>query len=152
MTTARAPTIFEDRFKVLAVNPDGKMYQRVSRIVCKSSSGVAITVDINSEIYSGVEAGQTLAIALARTINLDGTEGSNQYDHGVFQQATLMDSFEYVMHGLVFECNSDEKDATSVRALISFGGLLMKIDGATEALRDLQYNKHYYLLIRKVVS
>lgn len=151
MASVKNPTIFEDRFKVDKVNPDGKMYQRLSRIVCSSKAGVTVTVDINSDIYS-VEAGAVLSIALARTIHLDGTEDSNQYDHGVFEQPTLMDSFDYVMHGLVFECNSDEKDAQNLRALISFGGLLMKIEGKTEALRDLQYNKHYYLLIKKVVS
>ena len=151
MSAVRNPTIFQDRFKVTAVNPDGKMYQRLSRIVCKSEGDVTITVDINSDIYQ-VGADQHLSIALAKTIHLDGSEDDGQYDHGVFKQATLMDSFEYVMHGLVFECNSDEKDAETLRALISFGGLLMKIEGKTEALRDLQYNKHYYLLIKKVVS
>ena len=149
--SVKNPTIFEDRFSVQAVNPDGKMYQRLSRIVCKSNSNVSVTCDINSDIYP-VESGQVLSIALARTINLDGSEDTNQYDHGAFQQPTLMDSFDYVMHGLVFECNSDEKDAQTLRALISFGGLLMKIEGKTEALRDLQYNKHYYLLMKKVVS
>jgi DNA-directed RNA polymerases I, II, and III subunit RPABC3 len=149
--SVKNPTIFEDRFDVQTVNAEGKMYQRLSRIVCKSNSGVSVTVDINSDIYP-VEKGQVLSIALARTINLDGSEDTNQYDHGVFQQPTLMDSFDYVMHGLVFECNSDEKDAQTLRALISFGGLLMKIEGKTEALRDLQYNKHYYMLMKKVVS
>lgn len=149
--SVKNPTIFEDRFDVQTVNAEGKMYQRLSRIVCKSNSGVSVTVDINSDIYP-VEKGQVLSIALARTVNLDGSEDTNQYDHGVFQQPTLMDSFDYVMHGLVFECNSDEKDAQTLRALISFGGLLMKIEGKTEALRDLQYNKHYYMLMKKVVS
>ena len=146
----RNPTVFQERFRVEAVNPDGKMYQRLSRIVCQSASGVSVVCDINSDIYP-IETGQVLSIALARTINLDGSEDTNQYDHGVYHQPTLMDAFEYVMHGLVFECNSDVKDATKLRALISFGGLLMKIEGTTESLRELQYNKHYYLLIKKVV-
>ena len=44
----------------------------------------------------------------------------------------------------------DAEPRERLRALISFGGLLMKIEGKTEALRDLQYNKHYYYLMKKV--
>jgi DNA-directed RNA polymerase I, II, and III subunit RPABC3 len=148
--SVKNPTVFEDRFRVMKVNPDGKMYQRLSRIVCKSTtnSSVTLTVDIHSELYT-VDEGQTLSIALARTLHLDGSEPTNQYDHGIFHQSTLMDAFDYVMHGLVFESNADDKDSTKLKALMSFGGLLMKVEGETEALRDLQYNRHYYLLIKK---
>ena len=143
------PVIFEDQYKVTSVDPAGKKYLRVSRIVAKADTlDIVISVDINSDIYP-ITAGERITIALAHTLDLDGQRESEYYDHSVYHRESLMSQYDYVMHGQVFECNTDDQTLQKVYALASFGGLLMKVEGSVEVLRDVSFNKKFYILIKK---
>lgn len=145
------PFVFEEKFKVARVNPDGRKYQRVSRIVCKSlESDTEVTVDINSDIFPVTES-EKLTVALARTLSLDGEPERDAYDHTVYHRETAMSAYDYVMHGRVYKCNSDEKAADNVEIFISFGGLLLKAHGKQPYLRDVLFNQKYYLMIKKSI-
>ena len=156
MSVAKNPILLEDTFKVVSVNPDGRKYQRVSRIECRSvmsgSAGgndeVKITVDINTDIYS-VDVGQILTLAMATTLNLSGETERDSYDHSVYQRETVMSNFEYVMFGKVFKCNTDDANAEKSEVLLSFGGLLMKVEGTSGAIRSLKFNQNYYFMMKK---
>lgn len=141
--------IINDTFDVESVNAGGKVYLRVSRIVCKAASGLTIALDINSEVFP-VEKNQKLGIVLTSTLEKDGSAMPDKYDQSIYHRETLMDEFEYVMHGKVFECNCDDVNATTLTALISFGGLLMKIEGKAPSMREIAFNQQYYLLVRRV--
>uniref|UniRef100_A0A7S1M158 DNA-directed RNA polymerases I, II, and III subunit RPABC3 n=1 Tax=Neobodo designis TaxID=312471 RepID=A0A7S1M158_NEODS len=148
---ATNPFILEEKFAVAQVNPDGRKYQRVSRIVCKSiESDTELSVDINSDVYPVTE-GEKLTIGLATTLNLDGEPERDAYDHTVYHRETAMSAYDYVMHGKVYRCNSDEAAADAVTAFASFGGLLMKLHGKQPYLRDVHFNRSYYLLIKKSI-
>lgn len=61
-----------------------------------------LVLDVNSELYR-MKTGQKFSLALARTLNLDGSIGTNVFDQS--DSKTLADEYEYVMHGTVFKVN-----------------------------------------------
>eukprot|EP00244_Chara_vulgaris_P005759 TRINITY_DN22271_c0_g1_i1.p1 TRINITY_DN22271_c0_g1~~TRINITY_DN22271_c0_g1_i1.p1 ORF type:complete len:148 (-),score=46.68 TRINITY_DN22271_c0_g1_i1:275-718(-) len=141
--------LFEDIFKILARDPEGKKFDKVSRYVCRSEQfEMDLILDINVDIYP-LKEGEKFALALASTLNLDGTP-----DEGVFDQSgrkTLADKYEYVMYGKLYKfTGDDDDDRNRVEMYISFGGLLLKIGGDPNNLKDLQLDQRLYLLMRKV--
>ena len=93
--------LFEDTFEVTAVNPDGKKFDRVTRIVCRGENyDMALTLDYNSQIYR-LPLSCKFLLVLARTLNLDGSLDVNEYSQDGLP--SLMDNYEYVMHGKVFK-------------------------------------------------
>jgi DNA-directed RNA polymerase I, II, and III subunit RPABC3 len=145
------PFVLEEKFNVKSVNADGRKYQRVSRIACGSlESDTEVIVDINSDVYP-VAPGETLTIALASTLSLDGKPERDTYDHTVYHRETIMTAYDYVMHGKVYKCDSDDKTKDHVEIFMSFGGLLMKLHGKQPYLREVHFNRNYYLLIKKSI-
>lgn len=144
------PILVEGTFNVTEVDKGGKKYHRVSRLQCDSpTTNMALTIDINSDIFPVVK-GEKLTIALAHTLSTDGQYEGESYDHTVFDRVTVMTSYDYAMHGRVYECNTDAKSEQKVYACISFGGLLMRLDGKPDLLKDIGFNKQVYLLIKRV--
>lgn len=98
--------LLDDLFTVTAVDPEGKKFDRCSRIRAAGENlGMDLTLDINSEIYP-VAAGDRLSIGLARTLHLDGTpsdEGSWRPDSTA---PSLADKYEYVVYGKLFKLES----------------------------------------------
>ncbi|KAL1544862.1 DNA-directed RNA polymerases II and V subunit 8A-like [Salvia divinorum] len=72
-------TLFEDIFRIDAIDPDGKKFDRVSRISARSEQfDMLMHLDINTEIYP-MRAGEKFMMVLASTLNLDGTPDSGYY-------------------------------------------------------------------------
>lgn len=70
---------------------------------------------------------------------------------GVWDQTnepSLMDHFEYVQFGKLYKKESKKGDTVSV--LVSFGGLLMKLEAGRRELESLHLDQRLYLLIKKV--
>jgi DNA-directed RNA polymerases I, II, and III subunit RPABC3 len=138
----------------------------VSRIECKPSEvyQMDLALDVATDVYP-LAPGDKVAVALARTLNLDGTPTDPTW--GVAAQAvraTLADSYEYVMYGKVFKF----KDAPGggggagggagggggsgggrLEAYASFGGLLLKLVGGAAQLKGLTLDAGVFLLMRK---
>jgi len=141
--------LFEDTFEVTAVDPDGKKFTKVSRIVCHGENyEMDLVLDINSELYK-VPLGTKLTVVLASTLNLDLTT-----DEKTFNQSgdpSLMDSYEYVMHGKVFKVSTEKNKAQSkMEVFASYGGLLMSLKGDPRNLQKIALDMRIYLLMRKV--
>lgn len=146
------PLLFEDIFEV--VKREDKKFDNVARYVCKSDLFECdMTLDINTDVYP-LEVSKKYQVALASTLNPDGTPSSDKYDAsfpGISLQPSLMDKYEYVMFGKVFKY----KDNTStglvrVEVYMSFGGLLMQLIGDPKKLEELEVDSPVYLLLRKV--
>ncbi|KAA0203786.1 hypothetical protein HAZT_HAZT002553 [Hyalella azteca] len=61
------------------------------------------------------------------------------------------DPFEYVMYGKVYRIEGDEGEATGrLAAYVSYGGLLMKLQGDANTLHGFEVDKHIYLLMKKI--
>eukprot|EP00798_Chlamydomonas_sp_ICE-L_P025939 gene25939-11615_t len=147
-------TLFEDIFEVVSRDPDGMKFDRVSRYVCKSDLYECdMQLDINVDVYP-LETGKKYNVALASTLAMDGTQGSAKYDAsfpGISGKPSLMDKYEYVMHGKVYKYkDSQSSGQLRVEVYISFGGLLMMLAGDPKKLQDLEVDSNVFLLMRKL--
>jgi DNA-directed RNA polymerases I, II, and III subunit RPABC3 len=101
------------------------------------------------------KAGDRLTVALARTIHLDGTAETGRHDAAsplVTRASSLMDGYEYVMHGRVFKYAGagGTTGRARVEMIASFGGLLLKLGGEAAKLQLLEVDSAVYLLVRKL--
>lgn len=70
----------------------------------------------------------------------------------ISRRESLLDSYEYVMYGLVYKYAAEpgSKDGgVKVSVYASFGGLLMKLTGDPAKLAVLEVDSKVYLLMRK---
>ncbi|RKP09916.1 RNA polymerase [Thamnocephalis sphaerospora] len=148
--------LFSDVFDVKDVDRDGKKFDRVSRINARSENyDMEMTLDVNSELYP-MEIGDKFAFALASSLSLekqaatgDDAEKTEESwrDLSRRNEPTLADSYEYVMHGRVFKY--DEGNGTRVAVYVSFGGLLLCLEGDYRHLQKVMIGETVYLLMRK---
>ncbi len=74
-----AGVLFEDIFDVKDIDPEGKKFDRVSRLHCESESfKMDLILDINSWIYP-MELGDKFRLVLASTLKEDGYSDSGTY-------------------------------------------------------------------------
>lgn len=65
-------------------------------------------------------------------------------------EGSRADSFEYVMYGQVYRIEGDDSEASSrLSAYVSFGGLLMRLQGDAN-LTGFEVDQKIYLLMKKL--
>jgi DNA-directed RNA polymerase I, II, and III subunit RPABC3 len=138
--------LFQDIFDVQQLNPEGKKFERVNRLMCKGlTNDMSLLIDINCEIYRVLE-GEKLSVALASTLAMDGS-----LDDGTYKtyddEPSLLDQYDYAMHGQIFEFK--HAGGQSVEIYASFGGLLMRLTGDQRHMDKLVPDMKIYCLIRK---
>jgi len=142
--------LFEETFTITTL--DQSKYDRVSRIGATSSdSQTVMTLDINSELYP-CATGETIHTVLATSLALDGSkdDGKGWRDvgrNGQGGETTLADMFDYVCHGKIYKFE-DGEDGQTIKAYVSFGGLLMALEGPYKKLTPLRV-EYVYLLVKK---
>ncbi|KAJ7980656.1 DNA-directed RNA polymerases II and V subunit 8A-like [Quillaja saponaria] len=140
--------LFEDIFRVERLDPDGKKFDKVTRIEAKSERfDMFMHLDINSELYP-LTVGQKFALLLASTLNLDGTADTGYYMPG--NRQSLADNFEYVMYGKLYRISEGSGRENKAEITISFGGLLMTLKGDPSHCNKFELDQRLFLLIRKV--
>uniref|UniRef100_A0A6M2DN34 DNA-directed RNA polymerases I, II, and III subunit RPABC3 n=1 Tax=Xenopsylla cheopis TaxID=163159 RepID=A0A6M2DN34_XENCH len=149
-----AGVLFEDIFNVKDMDPEGKKFDRVSRLHCESESfKMDLILDINSWIYP-MELGDKFRLVLATTLRADGYPDSGPNDWSPLEsEGSRADSFEYVMSGKIYRLEGDDNamEASSrLAAYVSFGGLLMRLQGDANNLHGFQVEQHIYLLMKKL--
>ncbi|KAL6860568.1 DNA-directed RNA polymerases I, II, and III subunit RPABC3 [Amphichorda felina] len=142
-------TLFEDAF--IVNDYDQSKYDRVARIVCKSTDEqTAMTLDINIELFP-CAVGETMHVVLATTLSLDGSKddekGWRDVGKGGDAATTIADLYDYVCHGKIYKFE-ETYDGKTINAYISFGGLLMSLEGPVKKLTPLRVD-NVYLLIKK---
>ncbi|ODM17872.1 hypothetical protein SI65_06660 [Aspergillus cristatus] len=140
------PLLFEDTFTITAIN--SQKYDRVSRLTCTSSdSFTTFTLDVNTELYP-CAVGESLSMALASTLSLDGKEDSKASwrEVGMGEQ-TLANDYDYVCHGKVYRFEEGSSQG-NMAVFISFGGLLLYLEGPYKKLAPLRID-YVYLLLKK---
>lgn len=138
--------LFENSFKITELN--NAKYDRVSRIKAFSEGGneVLLTLDVNTELYP-LNVDERMTVALALSLNLDGSkdDGKGWREIGRGEQ-TLADEYDYVCHGKIYRFEEGEGD--NIKVYVSFGGLLLYMDGPYALLNALRID-YVYLLIKK---
>lgn len=142
--------LFEGVFKVTEVNQ--QKYDRVARIWARSDASsdlMDMTLDINIELFPMLE-GDVFRAVLATSLSLDGSKDDDKAGWRDATKlggpATLADSFDYVCHGKIYKFE-DSEDGDNIKAYISFGGLLMCLNGPYKKLTPLRVD-YVYLLIK----
>ncbi|KAI8109567.1 hypothetical protein M9434_000849 [Picochlorum sp. BPE23] len=157
INTGSGSTFLEDTFEILEVDPDGKKFDKVSRIKARSDLyEMDLILDINVDVYP-VKSGEKVTVCLSPTLNKDGSPmptgdpGQQIYDTSIGTRESLADKYDYVMFGKVFKYK-DAMASGHVKAdvFVSFGGLLMQLSGDPKRLEDLDVDNNIYLLMRKV--
>lgn len=170
--------LFEDIFNVKDMDPEGKKFDRVSRLHCESESfKMDLILDINSWIYP-MELGDKFRLVLATTLKEDGYPGgffcrskivrfvvgvlnfqpfsifrTDSGEYNPVDEPSRADSFEYVMYGKIYRIEGDEahNEASSrLSAYVSYGGLLMRLQGDANNLHGFEVDQHLYLLMKKL--
>jgi DNA-directed RNA polymerase I, II, and III subunit RPABC3 len=105
---------------------------------------VDLVIDVNAELFD-VRAGERISLAIASTLSTDGTPDDGSYQ--VHMGPSLLDQYDYAMHGRVFSIKHIENQNVEVQA--SFGGLLCRLRGEQAQLEALQSDMMIYVLMRK---
>ncbi|CCW62388.1 unnamed protein product [Phytomonas sp. EM1] len=143
------PIILEETFTVTGFNTEGSVYLRVSRIQCTNETGtLTITSDVNTEEFP-ISLNERLSIVLANSLELSGVTAKKHYDHSIYHRETRLNDCDYAMHGRVYALEVDES-TLDVKVHISCGGLLTRIVGKLQSLRDIHYNSDIYILVKRV--
>ncbi|CAN6193176.1 unnamed protein product [Urochloa humidicola] len=156
--------LFDDNFIVSRLDPDGKKFDKVTRIEAHNEQ-MYMQLDVATEVYP-MRVGDKFNMVLAPTLNLDGTP-----DTGYYTQAgrkTLADKFDYVMHGKLYKISEDSTTSSSNKVYLlcvavwnrwkifareiyaSFGGLLMLLRCDSSNAGSFELDQRLFLLIRKV--
>ncbi|KAI1074614.1 DNA-directed RNA polymerases and 3 polypeptide [Whalleya microplaca] len=140
--------LFEETFTVTEY--DQSKYDRVARITGSSPDNLTeLKLDINTDVFPCL-VGETLQVVLATSLSLDGQKDEEEKGwKNVRGDSNLSDMYDYVCHGKIykFEDGKNEQDPT-IRAYISFGGLLMMLEGPYKKLTPLRVD-NTYLLVKK---
>lgn len=147
-----AGVLFEDIFDVKDVDPDGKKFDRVSRLKCESESfKMDLIIDINTQIYP-VQLGDKFRMVIATSQREDGVPDDGEYDPSD-STSSRADSFEYVMYGKVYRIEGEDSgtdQGSRLAAYVSFGGLLMRLQGDANNLHDFEMDSFVYLFMKKL--
>lgn len=141
---SRSDILLEDRFKLEEIKKEEK-FSKVERIVATSEGQIRIELDVHTDIYP-MKKGNQYWVMITTTL------GNFQEDKGIyvseeFDRDSIKDKFEYVMHGKIYNMISDNK-AKTVQIYASFGGLLLKISGKDEDLKNFNVDSRIYILLR----
>jgi len=145
------PFLLEDTFEVKELDPEGRKFDLVSRGVMRSERHeMDCIMDVNVDVYP-IETGIRLAVAWSKTIEADGKPSPDFFDKALYmgKRKSLMDDFEYVTCGRVYKVdNVPQQQRISV--YVSYGGLLQKIVGDTQSLKDFEMDATIYCLMRRL--
>mmetsp|Transcript_12573 Transcript_12573/g.32435 ORF Transcript_12573/g.32435 Transcript_12573/m.32435 type:complete len:156 (-) Transcript_12573:1586-2053(-) len=126
-----------------------KIFSKVSRIFAISiENRTEITLDINTEIYP-IHEEDKLDFRIMEINPEQKKEPEPQKDWIDFFDKKLIDLFEYVMYGTIFHCGIENK---KFFFYASFGGLLLKIFGNSDLIKNNEFkvDTKILLLIRKI--
>ncbi|KAL9379461.1 hypothetical protein Peur_027943 [Populus x canadensis] len=138
-----------DFFVIEKLNPDGKKYDKVSRVLSRSEKGdLYMVLDVHTEIYP-IEEKSRYLVLLTETLNTDGTPVDPRNAQG--KQLSKEDKFEYVTHGKLYKIDKEGSGADfKLEIYISFGGLQLLLRGSPSSLARFQLDKNYFMLMRKM--
>ncbi|KAG5985109.1 hypothetical protein E4U55_001358 [Claviceps digitariae] len=142
-------TLYEESFTI--TDYDQSKYDRVARISCTSADSQTVMVlDINTELFPCTVA-DSLHVVLSTTLSPDGSKevekGWRDVGKTADAPATLADLYDYVCYGKIYKFE-ETYDGNTINAYVSFGGLLMSLQGPVKKLTPLRVD-NVYLLIKK---
>ncbi|XP_046830833.1 DNA-directed RNA polymerases I, II, and III subunit RPABC3 isoform X1 [Vespa crabro] len=143
----------EPTFSIDYIHHKQDLRDALSRLHCESESfKMDLILDINSWLYP-MELGDKFRLVLATTLREDGYPDGGEWNATDQEGGSRADSFEYVMSGKVYRIEGDEasnEPSSRLSAYVSFGGLLMRLQGDANNLHGFEIDQHMYLLMKKL--
>ncbi|CAO1637326.1 unnamed protein product [Sympodiomycopsis kandeliae] len=148
---ADAP-LFDAQFQVKAIDPDGKKFDRVSRIVASSTTlDMDLSLDVATDIYP-VTPSQSFSLQLVSSLHSNSTSddtNTSRSNKEVWRDGAggIASEWDYVMYGKIYKYD----EGTSPEAVTvygSFGGLLLALTGSYRHLSNVMVGSNVYLLMR----
>ncbi|XP_066944434.1 DNA-directed RNA polymerases I, II, and III subunit RPABC3 isoform X1 [Macrobrachium rosenbergii] len=125
----------------------------VSRLHCESESfKMDLILDINSMIYP-MDFGDKFRLVLATTLREDGYPTDGPDYNPLETGPSRADPFDYVMYGKIYRIEGDDalmESSGRLSAYVSYGGLLMRLQGDANNLHGFEVDKPIYLLMKKL--
>jgi DNA-directed RNA polymerase I, II, and III subunit RPABC3 len=141
----RSWQLFEDLFVVTKLNPEGKKFDKVNRLVARAETHeVDLTLDVASD-HCALREADRFTLTLASTLDPSGRPDDGSWDPSGGE--SLLDRYDYGMAGKVFKAEAAGADRMSLVA--SFGGLLMLLQGEQRHLAHIELDSRVYCLIRR---
>jgi len=154
--------LYDEIFTLSALN--AAKYDRVARISGLSlDRSTSFSLDINTELYP-CQPGESVSLVLASTLSLTGSDSADGEggpergwrDLSRSGEATLADAYDYVMRGKVYKFDRAEPAVGEgqvggegmVGVYVSFGGLLLYLNGPAGKLGGVKMD-YVYLLLKK---
>ncbi|XP_027347619.1 DNA-directed RNA polymerases II, IV and V subunit 8B-like isoform X2 [Abrus precatorius] len=107
--------LFDEIFKVEDVDPDGKKYDKVSRIVARSEKrDMYMLLDVNTEIYP-MRKNERFLMALSPSLVLKTKDGL----------VSIQDKFEYIMHGRLYNITNEGSSKSQLEVYVNISHLLL---------------------------
>jgi len=145
-TAGSSPVLFEDFFTVTKLNPEGKKFERVDRLLARGETyGTDLALDIACDVFP-LRAGDKFTMAIVWTLDKTGKPMPAYYEPD--GKPNLLDDYHYGMSGKVFKYEFVEDRKVAVVA--SYGGLLMMLTGAQKHLVHIRLDQPIFCLIRKI--
>ncbi|KZO93442.1 RNA polymerase [Calocera viscosa TUFC12733] len=169
LSSAHSAITFEDVFTLHSIDPEGKKYDRVSRLFAHSHAfDMDLVLDFHTEVFP-LRQGESVTVVLAKSLQKglyedekplnakpeEGKDGEGkkkekeQASWRVDGPVGLEEYFDYVCYGKVYRF--DEGVGEKVTAYISFGGLLMTLSGSYRNMGTITVGTYTYLLMRKTL-
>ncbi|KZT53641.1 RNA polymerase [Calocera cornea HHB12733] len=149
LSSAHSSITFEDVFTIHSIDPEGKKYDRVSRLFARSHAfDMDLVLDFHTEVFPLVQ-GESVTLVLAKSLQKGLYEEDKPANWRVDGPVGLEEYFDYVCYGKVYRF--DEGVGEKVTAFISFGGLLMTLSGSYRNMGTITVGTYTYLLMRKTL-
>jgi len=137
--------LYEDTFSLTSV--DSGNYDRIARVAGTSADSTTImTLDINTDLFP-LSAGDQISLLLASSLNLDGSKEETDGSWRERRGPSLADAWDYVCYGRIYKFDEAE-EGEAIKVYVSFGGLLLYIEGPYKKLTPLRID-HIYLLPKR---
>eukprot|EP00794_Sanderia_malayensis_P010983 gene10983-12146_t len=147
-----AGSILEDIFFVKDIDPGGKKFDRVSRLHCESESyKMDMILDVNTQVYP-VDLNDKFSVVITTTLKADETPDDGDYNP-IDTGPSKADQFEYVMYGKTYRIDAEDPNtdySNRLSAYVSFGGLLMRLQGDANNLHGMEIDQNVYLLMKRL--
>ena len=140
--------LYNERFTVSKI--DDSQFDNIKRIYCTNAEGSAnLVLDINSLIYK-IRENDSFAFLLRSQISSD-PQGDSYHWHPSQIKSTEAAKFNYVMYGKVYRYEDDSAHHKAT-VYVSYGGLLMSLQGEQHSLSLIPTSRNIYLLMREIKS
>ena len=146
-----AGVVFQDDFEVAQINPEGAKFEKVNRLVCKGVVyEIEFLIDVNSELFE-CEEGDKLTVALATSLSVDGVSEAKAIDYARGAKASLLDQFDYAMHGTVYKFQHVKDTKVEVYPAKSYGAVSLN-DSDYLKLMEMNDNHVEYHTVKEFMT